>query len=683
LKKSRVLIADSNHFVRRAVRQFLSREEMELYDVDNGALVLERVRAIQPDLIILDERMPGPGGRNALKAIKGEDGMRSIPVILLKDRRVDFREKEAGNGAYGPESAHNVLYKPVDVRLLRESARRALNIAAPGADLMWGEDSDGISRMDFGDFSDSDFIRFQEFLMSKVGLFFDIKRKPDLARALNRRMKSLGIISYSEYFDALNQSFYEEKELKNLILHLTIGETTFFRSPDQFVALKNYILPRIIEERRGFGAPYLRIWSAGCSTGEEPYSIAIALKESMPDLDRWDVIIHATDINNKFVKFAERGVYPARKVRFVRDELLEKYFRFDGEGYAVDSALKKYMRFDYHNLSSDNYRQFLGMDIIFCRNVLIYFKRDRIREVIDRLRDVLVENGYLMLGYSETLFQISDDFASIHHGDAFFYRRLGAREKEEIRQSDGLPEEFVRKFINKRLSLITSRLSPESEGLPALSPTRYKEFTHYSTQMGETAQKARAEEIPTPHAHEEPANIVKAVGAPTSQDLSAEIDLWEEGMEQYFQEKFEAAKKIFKSISELHPNSARAKLGEAFILANNGSDGQALGMLEKALLIDDLLPEAYYLRALLLEKDGETDAAVKDYQNVILLDPDFVMAHFNLAILYMKKGLMRNSRREFSNTLNILKRYEKYHNVKFSGGLHREALMQLCQDLEG
>lgn len=680
MQKSRVLIADSNPFVRKAVRQFLSREDMELFDVDSGALVIQRVRDVKPDLIILDDRMSGPGGQNMLKAIKGEDGMRAIPVIVLKEKTPEFPDSSDSLGIISPESAFDVLFKPVDVNMIRKTARKALRITSSDSETLWGEDSDGISRIDFGEFPDRDFIRFQEYLMAKVGLFFDIKRKPDLARALNRRMKSLGLSRYSEYFDNLNHSSYEEKELKNLILHLTIGETTFFRSPDQFLALRGYILPRIIEARRTYGTPYLRIWSAGCSTGEEPYSIAIALKESMPDFDRWDIKIFATDINNKFVKFAERGVYPARKVRFVKDDILEKYFRFDGEGYAVDPALRKYINFDYNNLSSDNYRQFQGMDIIFCRNVLIYFKRDRIREVIDRFRDVLVENGYLMLGYSETLFQISDDFASIHYGDAFFYRRLSIKEKDEIRQRDGLPEGFVRNFINKRLSLFSSRPAEQAELNKELLPKGKREFTPPPTYT-KPAPEPPNSSIHTQPAHEgQPDPMAAEFLLPQVQ--SSELDLWEEGMENYFQEKFEKAEKIFKSIRESHPNSARAKLGEAFILANHGNDRHALDMLERALSVDDLLPEAYYLRGLLHEKDGEIDAAVKDYQNVILLDPDFVMAHFNLAILYMKKSLMRDSRREFANTLNILKRYQRHHNVKFSGGLHREALMQLCQDFE-
>ena len=172
------------------------------------------------------------------------------------------------------------------------------------------------------------------------------------------------------------------------MLYLTIGETTFFRSPDQFKALREYLLPRLVPERRKEGGR-LKIWSAGCSTGEEPYSIAITLREAIPDVDRWEIRLVATDINHKFLGFAQEGLYHPRKVRCVKDEILARYFTKEGGHYRVAPEIRNMVTFHYHNLYVDSYQPFQDTDIIFCRNVLIYFRRDRIREVIDKFHRVL------------------------------------------------------------------------------------------------------------------------------------------------------------------------------------------------------------------------------------------------------------------------------------------------------
>lgn len=672
------MIAVANPLERKVLRQFLSFENFKFEEIENESGVLERIRAVKPTVIIIDEPILASRGRQFLELIQVEKIAPKGIIILRMGEN-----KETDSCFEALHEPFTLLYKPLDGSKLKEAVKKAL-----GTHVSREESLESI--WDTSKFSDEHFALFQEFLMRKVGLFFDIKRKADLGRALNRRMKTLNISSYTDYYEHLNSFGYEEKELKNLILHLTIGETTFFRSPDQFIALRKYILPKLVEVRRTLGIPHLRIWSAGCSTGEEPYSIAITLKESIPDFDRWDIAIYATDINNKFLKFAERGVYPSRKIRFISQDILSKYFRKEDENWVIDESLKKYIKFQYHNLSADSYLPFHSVDIIFCRNVLIYFKRERIKEVIDRFRDALSESGYLMLGYSETLFQISDDFKSIHFGDAFFYQKLTEKERREAEAQRNALEGYVRDFVNARIALSPTAVPPIPV-VPQATPTLDSTVTYIKSpspnvllpppareSIKELPKRTELKSGKIPELKEKP--ILKTA-KPTEKASPEELALWEEGMNHYFNERFDMAEKVFRDIADNYPNSARAALGFAFIYANKGQDELASQMIKQALAIEDLLPEAYFLRALLSEKDGDIEGAVRDYRNVILLDADFVMAHFNLAIIYMKQGLMKDSRRELKNTLEILKKFDTEKQVKFSGGLHREALIQLCRDL--
>ena len=700
-----ILVADHNPFVRKSVREFLGDLEADVHEALSGAELLGLARDFPPDVIILEKNLPGPGGRNILKAIRGENGLHSVPIIIL-------RESDAGNGddAHPPandENGFDVIVKPLERKQVIESVQKALQReemgkkfepagkhvnrteSFPAAENKHGatfavDESHPIRishHLKFSEFTDSYFYHFQDFLLQKVGLYFDIKRKHDLEKALANRMAALGMLNYLEYYQYLSHSLHEEKELRSLVLYLTIGETTYFRSPDQFKALREYILPRLIAARKKMPRPMLRIWSAGCSTGEEPYSVAITLRETIPDIDRWDIHISATDINQKFLHFAQEGFYPPRKVRFVRDDILHRYFTKEGDHYKIKPEVSRMVKFDFHNLSTESYAQFDGSDIVLCRNVLIYFRRDRIRQVIDKFKQVLVEDGYLVLGYSETLFQVSGDFKSIHYGDAFFYVR-SEKDEEDTRYDTQKSEMPFKQPVNvqdiyaKHLeALEIGKEQPSSIRVPDLK------YSGEPVLLNNSATKIK-EPTPPPM----PVETRRITAEIREEQTAAATDnemgkLWEEGINHYFYEQFDMAEEVFKRLAEKFSQSAHALLGLGFIHANRGEDALAAEKIEQALQMDKLLPEAYYLRALIGEKNGNIEAAMADYRNVILLDPDFAMAHFNLGILYMKQNRTRDCRREFRNTLNILKGYEAHHNIKFSGGLHRGALMQLCEDL--
>jgi chemotaxis protein methyltransferase CheR len=242
-------------------------------------------------------------------------------------------------------------------------------------------------------------------------------------------MQQLGLEREDEYFARLRGAAptIVENELRNLLNLVTVTETCFFRDPAQFRLLREHIIPTLIAERsaRPDAPKKIRIWSAGCSSGEEAYSIAITLDEmglfaACPD---WTIEIIGTDLNTKALEKARRGVYTARAVRNVEGRLLDEHFVRDGKTLALSEKIKKRVKFEFGNLTQTPMPSTGPQDIVFCKNVAIYFRADVTRKLIKGLHDTLSSDGYLLLGHAETLWQMSEGFTLVEHDRAFCYRK--------------------------------------------------------------------------------------------------------------------------------------------------------------------------------------------------------------------------------------------------------------------
>ncbi|MFH1684613.1 MAG: CheR family methyltransferase [Candidatus Margulisiibacteriota bacterium] len=288
--------------------------------------------------------------------------------------------------------------------------------------------------------SKDEFKLIQEFLVEESGLYFAPDRGDRLASALSRRISQRECSSFTEYYDLLKSHPQGGRELKDLVELLTIGETYFFRNPAQFEVLKNSVLPEMIE-RKIYMDRNINIWSAGCSTGEEAYTLAILLLETLPGLAKWSVSIIATDINRDFLRRAQEGVYNQRSVSRVPEDLLKKYFTKQGSCYHLSDKVKQLVQLIPHNLAKDpfTFADMRQADIIFCRNVTIYFNFGTARQIIEKFYDVLNDNGYLFLGHSETLWQIPNKFRAIEFPHTFIYKKELAAIKEPARPFIDLP----------------------------------------------------------------------------------------------------------------------------------------------------------------------------------------------------------------------------------------------------
>jgi chemotaxis protein methyltransferase CheR len=258
---------------------------------------------------------------------------------------------------------------------------------------------------------DDVFRLLRDFIHDYCGIYFDNGSRFLLERRLNRRLEQHKLRSFSEYYHFLRYDRKREDELVVLIDNLTTNETYFFRESAQLKAFSEEILP---EQRQMNGdRKNLRIWSAGCSTGEEPYTIAILLLESGDWWRDWQVEILGSDINQRVLHTARRGVYKKGSHRATPPAMLRKYFVDEGKGdYRIIDAVRELVSFSCVNLLDPHKTSLIrDMDIIFCRNVIIYFDRDAKKKVIGSFYDKLREGGFLLLGHSETLINLSTAFA--------------------------------------------------------------------------------------------------------------------------------------------------------------------------------------------------------------------------------------------------------------------------------
>ncbi len=268
--------------------------------------------------------------------------------------------------------------------------------------------------------------RFSDFLAEQMGLRFPPERWPDLESALGEAAPALGCNDAEACVRWLLSSSLTRSQIETLASRLTVGETYFFRESRVFEALEHHILPELIHKRRD--EKRLRIWSAACASGEEPYSIAILLDRLLPDLADWDVTLLATDINPQALKKAAEGVYREWSFRRTPPEIKQCCFKKIGEGrYELDPRIRKLVAFNYLNLAEDSYPSLLGntnaMDVIFCRNALIYFEPERARRVIEKLHRCLLDGGWLAVGQTEASHVNFERFETVNLSDAILYRK--------------------------------------------------------------------------------------------------------------------------------------------------------------------------------------------------------------------------------------------------------------------
>jgi chemotaxis protein methyltransferase CheR len=480
----------------------------------------------------------------------------------------------------------------------------------------------------------------KDFLLEHSGLHFNQHNHRILERGLMRRIQALRMESLPVYFKYLSDTPDNYDEVNKLLGLLTVGETSFFRYRSHREALIHFVIPRLLEANRDHRK--LRVWSAGCSTGEEPYSLAILLLEHFPELMAWDVQILATDINKRSLRHAREGIYGERSLRMVEESLRQRYFEKVGKHYLLTAQVRRMVKFDYLNLqttfpSSSGEKQG-KVDLLFCRNVLIYFELEQIRQIVARFSQALSPQGYLFLGHAETMQNVSDRFRRHHQKNAFFYQPKAPLAAEA--------------------TIVKEAVSTTLPGKPALV----------------SAAKVKTS----------PALVdVKAAPRPPEEKRRAlaydSEKLYREALLAFDREKFSESKRLFEQLLEIEPTHPKALVGKGLLLANQGQYGDARLYCARAIKQDDLLPEAYLLRGLILDMEGLLERALVEYQKVLWLEPAFVMAHYLSAKAHGRLADKEKTRRSLRNTLRILEQAADQAIIPFSGGLSRGVFLDIVR----
>ncbi len=269
--------------------------------------------------------------------------------------------------------------------------------------------------------SEDDFLKFKEYFYRKTGMLFENSKRYFVDKRLIERIEETKSDNFRNYFNMLRFEV-SGNELQNLVNSMTVNETYFFREEYQFKCLVDSILSEITKKKTD-DSP-IRIWSVPSSSGEEPYSIAIYLLEYWADIDKWDVEIMSSDIDTNIILQAKRGFYSPRSVQHLPTKILAKYFRREAEGYQICEDLRQAVEFSRVNIMDPvQVRPFRNVDVIFCRNLLIYFDDTSRRQAAEMFFDSINKGGFVCLGHSESMSRISSLFRVRKFPEAIVYQK--------------------------------------------------------------------------------------------------------------------------------------------------------------------------------------------------------------------------------------------------------------------
>ena len=271
--------------------------------------------------------------------------------------------------------------------------------------------------------SDEEFHLLRDCVYSHCGIFFDNDSKYLLEKRLARRLTALNLPSYRDYYHYLKYNRKKDQELMDIMDILTTNETYFFRESFQLKAFTDEIIPELITAKHSSGNHSLRIWSAGCSTGEEAYTIAMLL-HGITELRGWKIEIIGTDISQRVLQHARRAIYGKSSFRATDEQYVKRFFVEQDDGLKVCDEIRNLVTISHLNLFDTNRMVMLGkMDLIFCRNVIIYFDIAAKKRVVESYFNSLCDGGYLLLGHSESLMNITTLFTLRHFKNDMIYQK--------------------------------------------------------------------------------------------------------------------------------------------------------------------------------------------------------------------------------------------------------------------
>ena len=481
-------------------------------------------------------------------------------------------------------------------------------------------------------------------------------RSADLKRGLMATAREFGVDENPGALEIwLKQVAWNSKELEILTSHLTVGETYFFRDKEVLEVFRNQIVPEILRERSGKNQ-YIRIWSAGCCTGEEPYTLAMLLRESITDFNNWIVSILGTDINPDFLKKAQKGVYTNWSFRETSVSMKNRFFSRKGNVWHLDPEIMRMVKFAMLNLADGNYPSAVthtqGLDVIFCRNVLMYFTPEQIRMVGKRFYQSLSPNGWLVTTAVELNDDYFEDFNPVRINDCTVYRKMPKPIRKHPVHGLSLPMK-----ANAAAPPIAKHPGPKSLDQPAAMPI------------------ARHPGIKSLDKHA--AMPIKRFVDPPKKEIP--------GMDQQAKQLFSQGH--YQRCIEIC-ESALIKKPDDFIMlellvrstANLGLVQDARHWAESMIKHGAVTSEHYYLYAHILMEADEISLAELNLKRALYLNPHHLMSHYLMGNIAKKMNQQRVASKHFQNVRELLDNFEEEELVPGADGITAGRLKKMLNN---
>lgn len=482
--------------------------------------------------------------------------------------------------------------------------------------------------------------QFCDLVSTHLGLHFSMERQSDLEYRLNLVASGFGFIRPEDCVRWLLATPLTRTHIDVLAHHLTVGETYFFRDRHSCDALRLEILPALIQSWDRTGVPST-IWSAGCCTGEEPYSIAILLDQLLPKSSSPAVRILATDVNPVFLQKAKTGVYSDWSFRETPNWIKEKYFKRKGPAghFELAPQIRKQVTFAYSNLANPSSLPELAansVNLILCRNVLMYFDAESAHQIVQFFDRVLANDGWLLVSPSELSQVLFAPFQLTTVAGALCYTKHLPPARPCFEQPELIP---ATEEVTIQPELILERLAPTQDA-----------------------------PVPEPEIHPSPIS-------PESRYAQA--------LEFYEARDYEPAMTTLQALLAVSPTNTLAMTLCGRICANQGLYDQALEWCQVAIATDKLATTAYYLLATIYQEQNQIEAAVTALKQALYIEPDFVTAHFTLGVLALGQGWQRDSEKQLRIALSLLAAYDPQAIVPQAEGMTAGQLTATIQSILG
>lgn len=523
--------------------------------------------------------------------------------------------------------------------------------------------------------------RFRDIIIERLGLQFDDGKSTMLARVLAAH----GGRDCAAYLDLLaSQATAAGAALHRLAVDLTVTETYFFRNAEQIHAYAAVALPAGQQRAMQEGGK-IRVLSAGCASGEEPYTLAIAARE-LAGLPPASLDIRAVDANPAMLAKAAQARYSQWSLRELSGDMLARWFARDGEAHVLHDTVRQTVRFDMRNLAQPDNELWApcSYDVVFCRNVLMYFSPPQAQAAVARIAAALAPGGYLFLGHAETLRGLSNDFHLCHTHGTFYYQRkprLGMPCPPAAMVPAQLPPPPLRLRAPLNDNAWVDAIAQASRRIHTLAdapPGALEAGLAGLNGLAGAVPLCGISGNPAKSGHPENAGYAGHPGNAGNQSHPGQPDL-RLALACLHNQQFAQSLAHIAGMGVEHRQDPDVLLLEAISLSQSGALQEAVDVCHALLAVDELNAGAQYVLALCREESGDGAGALRHYRSAAYLDPGFAMARLHIGLLERRMGEPDAARRDLRQALELLRHEDTPRLLLFGGGFPRPALLALCQ----